>query len=364
MTPEKMKEAAPGSGFDVYLDGLRGFAALWVVLGHLRRELLDSGNGWYWLGGLQFVDENLAVPVFIVLSGYLLALPLARGNEWRGWIGFMERRFRRIYPAYLVSLIGSIVLLLAVPYLRELATPRAPEVSDLTRKSVVLHMFMAHLVDYRTQYSINPVMWSLAPEWWTYLFFSVIGAPLLASRKLVTLVLTFTVGMWMFWRFNEINAYIFAAFWIGVCTSYLAFCKKFITVLQKVPSWLIFSIVLLLITWFMFGNFEEKMRLRFFSAGLLGSVLILWGKGIGWFSDVIRRTLESSFARWLGRISYSLYLVHFPLLSMCNSISLNLGLRTLALTSSFAVISGLAVSFALANLLSKNVEYRFVKQRR
>lgn len=132
---------------------------------------------------LKFFDENLAVPVFIVLSGYLLATPLANSRPWNGGVNFMERRFRRIYPAYVVAIVYSVALLYLVPQLKDYPTPRAPLVAEATWPNIFRHLFMLHMGNTSTQFSINPVMWSLVPEWWSYVFFAFVGAPLLAARK-------------------------------------------------------------------------------------------------------------------------------------------------------------------------------------
>ncbi|OWU66288.1 MAG: hypothetical protein CBB60_000265 [Armatimonadetes bacterium Cent15-Ar3] len=363
MIPEENGNVAPRI-FSPFLEGLRGFAALWVVLGHLRRELLDSGNGWIWMKGLQFIDENLAVPVFIVLSGYLLASPVARGKKWSGWLAFMGRRFRRIYPAYLVALVASSALLLWIPYLRELATPRAPDVARLTWENFGLHLIMGHMINISTQYSINPVMWSLAPEWWVYLFFAIVGAPLLILRQRFLLLIACLVGYGAFCRFNDINGYIFISFWIGVSTAYLAMSPQKQRLAGRVPQLVLFGLLGIVAIFFLFGSFEVKMRLRFFSAAITGSVVILLGAEDGHCADVIRAVFESKFATWLGKISYSLYLVHFPLLSLFNSVSLHSGIAQQGLRSTVAILGGLTTSFIAAQLLSNWVEYRFVLQRR
>jgi peptidoglycan/LPS O-acetylase OafA/YrhL len=67
----------------VYLDGLRGLAALYVVLFHVYQECSDMGKISPQLrSALRFIGEGeVAVSVFIVLSGYCLMLPVVQSGK-------------------------------------------------------------------------------------------------------------------------------------------------------------------------------------------------------------------------------------------------------------------------------------------
>jgi peptidoglycan/LPS O-acetylase OafA/YrhL len=96
------------------LDGLRGYAALWVLLGHA--SLLSGAR-------LKIIDQaGLAVDLFMLLSGFLMCFHYMerRGAEpWerpKTWMLFWTRRFFRIAPLYYVALLAA---LLAGPVLGE-----------------------------------------------------------------------------------------------------------------------------------------------------------------------------------------------------------------------------------------------------
>jgi peptidoglycan/LPS O-acetylase OafA/YrhL len=96
-----------------YLDGLRGLAALWVLLAHCM-----IWGGWYWH---RMPSPKIAVDVFMVLSGFLMVYQWYAKLEDDGRINtgtvvrFYLRRFFRIAPLFyivllLVFLLGPIFL--------------------------------------------------------------------------------------------------------------------------------------------------------------------------------------------------------------------------------------------------------------
>lgn len=96
------------SGHVDCLDGLRGIASLWVVIGHAMKL-----SGW---GFKPFDAPDLAVDLFIVLSGFLMAFHYIRRESrepWgyrSTWAFFWMRRFFRIAPLYYLVLVAALAL--------------------------------------------------------------------------------------------------------------------------------------------------------------------------------------------------------------------------------------------------------------
>ncbi len=111
-----------------YLDGLRGLAALYVVMHHAYYGLTAEASlpplaahltYWLYLG-------RSAVDVFIVLSGYCLMLPIIRSGRLSGGSGgFLRRRARRILPPYYAALGVSLLVIAVLPPLHDLSHPDA-----------------------------------------------------------------------------------------------------------------------------------------------------------------------------------------------------------------------------------------------
>lgn len=99
------------------LDGLRGLAAGYVVLGHASLQIWPPE---YRVAIPPVIDWPLcfvhySVTTFLVLSGFCLGLPVIRrnvslGGNWR----FLTGRFRRIVPPYWTALAVSIILVLTL----------------------------------------------------------------------------------------------------------------------------------------------------------------------------------------------------------------------------------------------------------
>jgi len=136
------------------LDGLRGLAALFVVVNHVFLRAFPGypvDHAPFWAG--PFIYGRFAVIVFIVLSGFSLALSPAR-HGWRldAVSRFAQRRARRILPAYWAALAFS----LAVAWL---VVPQ-PGQGVPDAKSVVVNGLLAQNVVRAP--SPNASFWSMA----------------------------------------------------------------------------------------------------------------------------------------------------------------------------------------------------------
>lgn len=117
MTPEK---AEPRGSRIAYLDGMRAVAAVYVVLFHATSMLGRGSTGLSKILQVLFQFGHEAVAIFIVLSGYCLMLPVARGGLGKlpTSLGtFLARRAFRILPPYYAALGMSLCLLWAIPSL-------------------------------------------------------------------------------------------------------------------------------------------------------------------------------------------------------------------------------------------------------
>jgi peptidoglycan/LPS O-acetylase OafA/YrhL len=168
-SPDLIEPAADRStdrGRVVGLDGLRGLAALYVVLFHcwlLTFRGFPVNTGPPWLGWLMY--GHLAVVFFFVLSGFSLAVsPSRAGWNLGGMARFARRRAWRILPPYWAALAFSLIIAWAVtPQLRT---------GPPTGRSVLVYGLL--LQDFVRAPTPNAAFWSIAVEAGLYL-----GLPLL-----------------------------------------------------------------------------------------------------------------------------------------------------------------------------------------
>jgi peptidoglycan/LPS O-acetylase OafA/YrhL len=140
------------------LQGVRAVAALMVVAFHLNVYILPdvlSGDRLW----TAFSAGYAGVEIFFVLSGFIMMLVRRRAfGKAGGWVTFLVRRVRRIYPFYWITLGAVVAARLAVDGFDALPS---------------LEMFASSLFLIPAQHRIIEVSWSLSFEMLFYLVFSI-----------------------------------------------------------------------------------------------------------------------------------------------------------------------------------------------
>jgi peptidoglycan/LPS O-acetylase OafA/YrhL len=104
-------EASASSGKLAFLDGLRGWASLWVVFNHIQHYLDHSLNKIPAVIRQPLIMEGgMGVPIFFVISGYVISRSLAKSRmDGAGFRNFCARRWTRLTPPYYASLVLAVV---------------------------------------------------------------------------------------------------------------------------------------------------------------------------------------------------------------------------------------------------------------
>ena len=320
-----------------FLDGIRGLAAFYVVIHHSFFISMDSPgyhqelDFWpHWcLSWLNYGE--LSVAVFIVLSGYCLMLPVLRnGLQIKGGLPeFFVRRAWRILPPYYTILGLALILIATVPGMNLISSEpfHDPVKNNFSPIVIVSHLLLFHNLKYPWKFGIVPPMWSIATEWWIYFAFALgllpiwrrVGAWMtlaitfavtLLPHFLGTLVLHHAIG-------DDARPWFVGMFVLGmIAAAYSPTTLVPRTEAQRwlwgaLPPFIAFVILAMNVQDWMYANMYSMDILIAISAAcvLCACPLLLKSGSPSW----VLRVLESSFATGLGRISYSLYLVHFPI---------------------------------------------------
>jgi peptidoglycan/LPS O-acetylase OafA/YrhL len=311
-------EATPRDQRVHWLDGMRGAAAMFVVLHHMFLSAwpdFPSSTAPWWLRWLLY--GHMAVAVFIVVSGFSLALaPMRNGGRLKGGIRrFLSRRAWRILPAYWAALVLSVIVtaLWLQPDLSPGAIVRSLGVHGLLLQDVV------------GSASPNGALWSIAIEWQIYFVFPLIL--LLARRTSISFAVTITAlvvlvahalaGLGgLLDKINGLTPQFLALFALGALAVWLGSGERADRLrrpLAAVALTAVASFVVLAVT-----QGSEWMVARFFWMDLLFGVGVASGLAVihAGGGRPLSRVLSSRPALWLGLFSYSVYLVHAPIVGV------------------------------------------------
>ncbi|KAB8139965.1 acyltransferase [Chloroflexia bacterium SDU3-3] len=338
-----------------YLDGMRALAALAVVALHTMQMYDTPMDGvaapqlplhqpWaqaLYAALLQLVIRlgSDAVPVFLVLSGFSLMLPAARAGDGRlpGGVGrFFLRRARRILPPYYAAVLLAFALIAAVPWLAEPRGLYWDLALPATWQALLAHLLLVHNASYDWYLKINPPLWSIAVETQIYLLFPLL---LWVWRKWGTLALAAAAlgygvvandlpipllplsqgnyvcifGMGMAAAaigFAPGQGWLRRLPWplitLGAAAAYAAVCAASIGRLAQLPGY-----APILVAGASMASGMVAMALR---------------EQAGRPAGLVRRALERPALVGVGRFSYSIYLIHAPLLALAAAATLAWGM--------------------------------------
>ncbi|MDJ0347962.1 acyltransferase family protein [Cryobacterium sp. PH29-G1] len=309
------------------IEGLRAIAVIVVIFDHLF--------GWP-SGGFIGVD------VFFVISGFLITSLLLKEHSRNGRISlvdFYRRRIRRILPVSLLVLVVTV----AAGYL---LLPSARALSTLW-DGIYSALFVAnwHFAFAGTDYlqatnAISPLQhyWSLAVEEqfyfvWPFLLiviFALAGRGTLTARALVatvavtTGVITLGFLAWSFFETSTSSAIAYfstgARAWeLGIGALLAASAPgiaKLPASLRPVLAWL--GLVLIVASLVLISR-DSMFPAPWGLLPVAGAALVI-AAGIGQPAQRLLFPLTNPVSRYIGKISYSLYLWHFPVVILLATI--------------------------------------------
>lgn len=337
-----------------YLDGIRGWAAVFVALHHIwqfvvMRPDIAHPPRWFTVTTV-FKYGQYAVVVFIVLSGYCLMLPVARSttSELAGGVrGFVMRRARRILVPYYAALALSLLLIAFVPRVVEPTDP------TFAPGNLVAHLLLVHNWFPQFQWTIDPPMWSIATEWQLYFVFALALLPLWRRfGSVVTVLAAVVLGLLpMLVGFQFASPWFLSLFAFGMLAAAINFSPTTNYGPDQPAGWeklaIGLGLVVAALTAAKIPALETPHPLIDTVLGLATASFLIASTRrlqLGQRPNLLARVFEHPVSIKLGLFSYSIYLVHCPVLR-----ALNIPLRDnhVAAVPSFAILVLVALPTAV-----------------
>jgi peptidoglycan/LPS O-acetylase OafA/YrhL len=357
--------AATQPGRVVGLDGIRGLAALFVVLNHIFERAWPgypaTNHAPFWAAWMLY--GRFAVVIFIALSGFSLGLGPARSG-WRlaSIATYAHRRAWRILPPYWAALVFSLLVTWFVLAQPGWAVPNG--------KSVVVYGLLAQ--DAFAAGSPNRAFWSIAIEAQLYVLLPLLLLLVrrVSARAMAALVAAIVVTIGLLGphvplmnsalvKFTPDLAVLFA---VGLLAAGI------VTAAERTRSrpwagYALASTVPVIALMVVKGAAWSNLNLFWLD--------LAWAPAVGCFLAAIAtsrprrvvRFLGSRLPRSLGSCSYSLYLTHMPIV-IAVSYGLVLG-RVAAGPPAFFVLAAilLPVTVGFARLFAAAFELPFQRHR-
>lgn len=334
------------------IDVIKGLACAVIVWHHLAfYGPMSDVVHLYAPAPIEWLYNNarMAVQVFLVLGGYLAAASLAPQRVARfDSVGMqLLRRFVRLVVPYGVALLLAIgVAALVRPWFDHSSVPEAPSLSQLLAHALLLQ-------DIVGEEALSAGVWYVAIDFQLF----VLSAGLLAAGRawsgqhhrravavttLMVVVLT-GVSLCFFNRepaWDQWGVYFFGAYGLGMLSYWAVHALR--------PSLWLVGIALL-------GALALGLDFRVRIAVALGTALglvLLMRRPVAWAGWSGIALLQ----RW-GQMSYSVFLVHFPVCLLVNAVVSHFWPQSLWVNSTGLVLA-FALSLVLGRILYLRVECR------
>lgn len=318
---------SPKLSYRAEIDGLRAIAVVIVILYHA--EIVLFGRDW-------FEGGYIGVDIFFVISGYLITRIILSELQTSGsfsFLKFYERRARRILPMLFI------VIFVSIPFAWHKLLPS--ELVEYSQSIIASLFFVSNFFFYfnTTEYGADSALlkpflhtWSLGVEEQFYLVFPIISVfafkyfrAYFLSIVVVLCLMSLQYAELMEVRNSDLNFYLpFSRFWELAVGSALAFRELNYRPSDSGIGERVLPVFGLYLVAYGALFFDSKTPHPSFHTivPVLGVALII---GFASKNELIGRILGSKIFVWIGLISYSAYLWHFPIfaLSRINKVPTN-----------------------------------------
>lgn len=376
----KVQQKITEKGRVPYLDSIRGLAAFAVVVGHclmINGDDFRSEHRYLSTGTSSFPDTlyyflqkamagRAAVMMFFVLSGLVLALSLMKNRI--SYPGYVVRRVFRIYPVFAVIILGSYV---AHEIIGQGYSGDSSWFSEVVNPDISLGALMRHLSMWGTLggNGLDVVIWTLVHEMRISLIIPLMLFTIIKYRGRAVLayfLLSLGCTAWSHHTTGQIvegyNAPTFAKTFVNTGFFVIFFAAglwiaverdRVASYIGKMAGWAQMAMFLLCA----YGFFKTDDNPHTYKSTMVDYMRGLGAAGfiaLALGNTRVAAALNHVLLTWLGRVSYSLYLVHIPILYV---VFKTFGQHYSIFTMTVVVTT---LSLASATILMKTIEQPFI----
>jgi len=295
----KQETQLTGSGFLSSIEGFRALAVLSVLLFHLGLESIAGGY--------------LGVDLFFVISGFIITrnILLQQSSGTFSLKAFYIRRFRRLFPALSVTVLVTLLVALPIVPARELA---------LLGKSALFALFSLANINFWLEAGYfdavahtKPLLhtWSLSVEEQFYLFWPalLVWIPLARQAPVAALLLLISIASAFTWRQDIADA----VFYLLPFRVHQLMVGALVAILSLQLHGKSGALALIVGSAGFLGLATVFADTISPTEGAIGVTIFGFFMLLGRESPVALAMYGQPLLQWIGKRSYALYLVHWPL---------------------------------------------------
>jgi peptidoglycan/LPS O-acetylase OafA/YrhL len=334
-------------GRDSLIDFIKALASQLIVLHHLSLygpmsdAIYPALLGLFeWPSLFEWIRDYvlMAVQAFLVVGGYLVARSHGHVAAELPVPALLWRRYLRLLQPYAVALLAAIAFAaVARALIQNADTPLAPSVGQ-----IVAHLLL--LQDIVEQPALSLGVWYVAIDFQLYALLLLL---LRFGRKWATALVAMLTALSLLWL-NRLPAldiwavYFFGAYGLGFLAQRIAAASNRAQARRMTLLLAVMVIAAMAVDW----------RGRVLVATITAFLLLAGAHGQrSW------RWLGSAPISWLGRISYSVFLIHYPVALLVGALVARLWPNDVAAAATGLGITWL-LSLAAATLMHNGIERR------
>ncbi len=299
-----MQKTLTGKPHYPILDGLRGVAAMLVVLFHLFEAVFPAPRD------LPLHHGYLAVDFFFLLSGFVVAY--AYDDRWDKMttVQFLKIRLVRLHPLLVLGVVIGVVGLLVDPFVQ-----RDSGTAGIIKLvvAILLSMLVLPAPDVRgwnETHPLNGPSWSLLQEYIANILYAFIGRKISNTVLwMVVIISGIALTAVAVWRGDVGTGWSYDTFWIASIRMMFPFSAGLLLFRLgkriRLPLAFLFC-SLALIVLFALPTFTRNGWYEAFVIIVIFPLIVAAGAG-----GKVSGTLEK-ICKFCGDISYPIYILHYP----------------------------------------------------